>query len=831
MSALNPPERSAVPAAVSTLHMLTEFYCMTLPDKGRPVLFQKGPSGGGKHTFFAEGDYEGLAAATVERGQGPTDLYYGTATYGEADRRTAENAMWFKALRIDIDCGPEKYAKDPENSYPLLDSGMEDAELFVSAIGLQPSVVVGSGYGLHIYWCFDKPTGRDKWMPLSEAMARALAQHGVKVDKGVTADAARVLRPPGTINFKYGRQVPVTAQAGSYTYTFDELQQVLAPWMLEPLTAWSKPTGGELVGPNGDVLLPERRDRDANAIIEGGCIVVGDLRDGKPNQDYDDWCGGLRLLTYCENGEALAHEWSAQAGDYKPGETQQKLDSFTHGPPRCGTLPACKGCRHNGTLSTALLLSDRVQRALSVVEVSPDGEAQTRETDTAQPSSTPGMPAVIAEMNERHAVVGRGSDYAILDRRYPRETPGGVAYGIGWRSVAWVNQMYGTRFVRTGRAGDKPVKLSAYWLSHPQRAQYPDGEVFMPEGVAPAGTFNSWQGFAVVPRAGDVEPFIRLLKAMIADVPTRRYVMQWFALKAQRPGSVPDTILVCTGPKGSGKNSMIEPFLRMFGPHAALFDNSEQFVGRFNAHHRSLCIAGLDEAVFIGDPRQADAIKARVTARTTTYEAKGVDPVQGVNRCAYVMLTNHLHAWQSTVDERRAVIVETTSTLCGDRTFWRRYHAWLDGDGPAHLLHCLQSLDLSAFEPRDIPRGEALRRQTELTALRDPAVAWWNGVLSEGVMSLRDHRIVVPTEGAFEVSKTDLREAFELSARGRGNADRMFGRLKGWVGEENMTSHRPRATSVGPRLRFLKLPPLPELRARFTEAEHIAFDHRESDAD
>ena len=108
---------------------------------------------------------------------------------------------------------------------------------------------------------------------------------------------------------------------------------------------------------------------------------------------------------------------------------------------------------------------------------------------------------------------------------------------------------------------------------------------------------------------------------------------------------MPDTILIFKGAKGTGKNSLFDPLILLFGRHAMLADDPELIAGRFTWHLMSLSFAVLDEAVFIGDPKQADRVKSRVTAKTMHYEQKGMDPVQGVNRCAFVMLTNHQYVW------------------------------------------------------------------------------------------------------------------------------------------------------------------------------------------
>src|SRR5262249_36519743 len=65
-----------------------------------------------------------------------------------------------------------------------------------------PSLWVSSGYGLHLYWTLEDPIAPNVWKPYAEALKRALQAHGVLCDLNVTADSARILRLPGTLNHK-----------------------------------------------------------------------------------------------------------------------------------------------------------------------------------------------------------------------------------------------------------------------------------------------------------------------------------------------------------------------------------------------------------------------------------------------------------------------------------------------------------------------------------------------------------------------------------------------------------------------------------------------------
>lgn len=328
-----------------------------------------------------------------------------------------------------------------------------------------------------------------------------------------------------------------------------------------------------------------------------------------------------------------------------------------------------------------------------------------------------------------------------------------------------------------------------------------------------------------MPVAGDVAPWLRVLNSVVPDAPARRYVLHWLAWKIQHPGDVPGTILLVMGGKGSGKNSLFEPIVRIFGSHGRVFDDAEQIAGRFTGHLQTVAFAVLDEALFTGNSQQADRIKSRVTATSMTFEAKGRDPVQGVNRCAYVSLSNHSHVWQATMDERRAVVVEAGHDLVNDRAFWQQYYEWLEGTGPAALLHHLQNLDVRDFDPRVIPKGEALRRQVEQTALRDPATAWWHTVLTEGAISARyGQHIALSDDSSTEVNKSDLHESFKASASRPQSGDwsSAMRKLKGWVGSDGISERRPRNSAT--RGRTVVLPRLSELRQTFERVTGIRIE-------
>jgi DNA primase catalytic subunit len=81
---------------------------------------------------------------------------------------------------------------------------------FYRAVGLpEPSAVVFSGGGLHVYWTSKTALTPDEWRPLAEGLKNAALKHGLRCDAGCTTDRARILRVPDTFNWKTGIKRPV----------------------------------------------------------------------------------------------------------------------------------------------------------------------------------------------------------------------------------------------------------------------------------------------------------------------------------------------------------------------------------------------------------------------------------------------------------------------------------------------------------------------------------------------------------------------------------------------------------------------------------------------
>jgi len=433
----------------------------------------------------------------------------------------------------------------------------------------------------------------------------------------------------------------------------------------------------------------------------------------------------------------------------------------------------------------------------------------------------------LSELNERHAVVRTGPDHFVMDFHTPNASAHGTGFGPELMKVSTFKLMLAGQYVSVDEG--KTVPKAIAWLNSPKRCQY-EGIAYAPGQNLSPKLLNLWQGFPVPPMLGDVSPWLTLLNFLIPDQTLAAWIMNWLAWRVQNLDQVPGTVLIFHGRKGTGKNSLFEPIVAFFGSHAMVADDPELIIGRFNWHLMTQSFVVLDEAVFAGDHRQADKLKSRITATQMVFEAKGMTPVAGANRCAYVMLTNHDHVWQATLDERRAVVVNVSDALRGDFDFWKPYYAWCKSTGPANLLHYLLSVDVTSFNPRQIPSGTAIEEQVALTALRDPATAWWHQCLSEGCIRWSDGngtKVVELESGkATSVERSALRLSYEQSAGVRGKLpvawDVVAKRLRRWCQPHGITESR-KAGPNGDRFREDVLPSLTEMQKAFTEQTGLKF--------
>jgi hypothetical protein len=299
------------------------------------------------------------------------NAYFGCAKYGDANHRKHDNAHFFRALWMDIDCGEDKAEPDENGKvkgYATQELGLAAVRQFCVDKGLPRPVMVDSGYGLHFYWILTETLRRNVWESLSKRLRDVAVEHGLIVDASVF-EASRVLRIPGTYNFKDAqnpKQVSVigsTYEAKSYEFWKEllgasepEADRSFIPRRLSPLME----------------SLYENRVKRFKTIMmktaEGkGCRQLQHCYENQESIEYNLWRSALSIATHCEDREWAIHFISNNHPDYRPGDTEAKAADIG-GPHHCTTFEkanpdGCVECPNYGKFKSPIMLGVVVAQA------------------------------------------------------------------------------------------------------------------------------------------------------------------------------------------------------------------------------------------------------------------------------------------------------------------------------------------------------------------------------------------------------------------------------------------------------------------------------------
>jgi hypothetical protein len=165
-----------------------------------------------KHAGFYTTDRIGLSAAVekVDQLKNNYDVYFSTCLHdcshiAEGKRVRSETARYIIALWLDLDI--KDYKSDNKHNYPT----EEQYQIFLREFPIKPSITVYTGGGYHCWWIFKEPIEveeKSKALPASwitcvkQWFQTRFNDPSIEIDS--TGDLARILRPAGTINHKYG---------------------------------------------------------------------------------------------------------------------------------------------------------------------------------------------------------------------------------------------------------------------------------------------------------------------------------------------------------------------------------------------------------------------------------------------------------------------------------------------------------------------------------------------------------------------------------------------------------------------------------------------------
>lgn len=267
------------------------------------------------------------AVAAIQRlSTQPLHLYIGIGSFDKT--RKAPKAK--RALYLDLD------SKDFGDSKPRC---LKELSAFCRATGWPaPAIIVDSGNGYHCYWPFHNDLDVGAWRALASKLKEKCAELGFAADPPITADAARILRIPTTLNYKTDPPKPCSViQDTGAEFDPPTLLKILMPVEGSlPGFVGVAPAPAKLLniaGPtiNADLgagLEYDKPDADlvASALAAINIPETGIQRRGM----WKDVVAGLHEWSNGgEEGFQLVADWSAtQPGYVSEGDVRKTWNSF-----------------------------------------------------------------------------------------------------------------------------------------------------------------------------------------------------------------------------------------------------------------------------------------------------------------------------------------------------------------------------------------------------------------------------------------------------------------------------------------------------------------------
>jgi hypothetical protein len=348
----------------------------------------------------------------------------------------------------------------------------------------------------------------------------------------------------------------------------------------------------------------------------------------------------------------------------------------------------------------------------------------------APASQSPEHIDLIYAFNTQYAVVSEAGKAMVYERV---RDPMIERYVIVRSRFEDFRKFYQNHFVEvTTPDGRKRKSAGDFWLDHPARRQYLGGVVFDPTSQTGSDYWNLWSGFGVAPRAGNWSLMQDHIYKIICagNSEHRDFLLNTLARMFKDPAKPAEVAVVLRGKKGVGKGVFCLHLKNAWGQHGAHIFNSKHLVGNFNNHLRDCVMLFADEAFFAGDRQHESVLKGLITEPTLPIEGKYMDVIFVRNMLHVYMSSNSDWVVPASHDERRYFVLDVLDTKLGDHAYFNALYKQMENGGLSAMIYDLGRRDLSGFDPRAVPKTEALAAQHRRSL--DSLDRWWLTILERG---------------------------------------------------------------------------------------------------
>jgi len=565
---------------------------------------------------------------------------------------------------------------------------------------IEPSMVIESSVNkFHYYFLTDT---------LDKLKARAVQEHMVtEYDSDPNAkDLSRVLRIPGFDHLKGDPQKVKLIEAKGQRYSWDDIIKYFPPKTIAPRFQLKSDINQALTMPDEINILTSLSYLDP--VFSG---------------DRDGW---LKVLMGLHNefkgqqrGLTIAQEWSR--GDYQVDKR------YANATPTTYTNDAdIEYTWHSMSLNH----SDRAPVTIGTVfgMAMKHGFMHNFEPPPFVMSKIPENADDTLKKISRYYAIARTNGGSV--RIVCRNTASGHYTFLGKQDFELDISNIRLPMTKQNKQGQTIVEWKAaapIWLADKETFHYRDMEfepksnmyceedrARMPDIMPANKTLNQFFGFYVQPIEPQPADLINVKDLVLnvicdGDKQSAEHLHKWIAFTRRYPEKKTGLMITLMGGKGTGKTVMASLVMALHAPFTYTTSNFKSLTGQFNSHYAFTTMVGLEEATWGGREQDNSILKDLITQETTTVNTKYLSVTNESKSCFDIFATANPGfsvPEETRGEERRFWTLSVSDLHKKDKTYFSKFGTV---NSPrrqkilTHYAHYLDSLDLTDYDPQNIP--------------------------------------------------------------------------------------------------------------------------------
>ena len=237
-----------------------------------------------------------------------------------------------------------------------------------------------------------------------------------------------------------------------------------------------------------------------------------------------------------------------------------------------------------------------------------------------------------------------------------------------------------------------PINFIKRWTTNNEFIRkYINMDIYPDASKCPEGYFNLWipfkfekqiEGFVYKPECEKTASLLNHIKLLCNhQKEVYEYIVEYIAQMIQFP-AVKSIVPTFISNQGAGKGTLMKLLTRMLGASKVLETStpSRDVWGNFNSLMASAFLVNLNELSKKETIEAEGQIKTLSTDSTLTINQKGINQSKITSYHRFIITTNKEDPLNTTIDDRRNIIIRSSDEKCGDKKYFETLNEYLDDD-------------------------------------------------------------------------------------------------------------------------------------------------------